>query len=392
MIFDGLIPSQCDLRRSIRGLVLATTLLASTGSVYAEVFTDSFKLQMEKLVDAKEFGEYQRRMTEVADGVLPGVSFKERVFACHFMFEAIGHRVPVDLTLLEKTIEGIITDSAKADFVQDTSDQLIFEAQHLRIRLLTAQGQFLQAAEMSEELTIKWERKLGRVMNSSQYLPKLWCQAGQPDRARKYIDRLTEEFPNSYPSNAAVRVKFAQFLNDTDNSKEAYELLHELRESFPIEFASDVFAVQNYVDYASQLPLGQDGVGQEEMLDVIRFVEEAEQQNDFTRVRAPISYGMAKIEKRLGNDEKAKEYFELAKLNTNPDNFGKTLSAWSDQEIKHMEVLRQKRTENLKSVNAPAEVTAPVSSSRMWPLIILNVVMVTAMLGYLVRNARRART
>jgi hypothetical protein len=379
-------------------VMLAAILLSHPRCLFAEVFTDSFKLEMEKLVDAKEFGQYQKRMCEVADGILPGVSFRERVFSVHFMFEALGHRVPVDLDVVEKSIERIIEDSDNPDLVSDAGDQLVFEAHHLRIRLLTARGQFPRAAEESEELTIRWERKLGRLMNSSQYLPKLWCQAGQPNRARRYVDRVTGEFPNSYPANAAVRVKFAQYLNDTDNPSEAFLLLHELRESFPIEFAADVFAVQNYVDYASQLPLkGGDLTNQETMLDVQKFVDEAELQNDFTPVKATLAYGRAKIEKRLGNDEKAKEYFGLAKLNANTDNFGKTLVAWSDQEIKHMELVKQQKLEskeNFKSVHdVTPEPTEPNFIKRSFTsgfLIILNGCVLIALI-YMSMSARKAK-
>ena len=110
----------------------------------------------------------------------------------------------------------------------------------------------------------------------------------------------------------------------------AFDLLSELRLSYPMEFRSSPYVVQNYINLASVAKHSEEPSERLAVLeDVAQFAEGCINSGEYEHLLAPMAYCTAKLFHLLLDTEKAKRYYAMAAENAGEGEFGSNIKNWS---------------------------------------------------------------
>jgi tetratricopeptide (TPR) repeat protein len=261
-----------------------------------------FIQHLQELVDAK-------KPDEVVKSILKEFERRQRYEDRYYLF-IVAIRVrdvypAVDLEPIYAQYETELKSLGGVD------DKIKKKFAALRVDLLNAMRKHAEAAEAIETLVENQPDSPQRLALRAQ-APLALFRAGKKEAALDSTRRLWIERPNDFNLNSAVRGDVAMALDDNGDSLGGFRLLHELRESFPGEFATQPYIVQNYMEFASKTR-DFETLGDVEtvLTDVLEFGKSCAEQPGMDMVRGDLYFAIGKMLERTGRRDEALQYYKL---------------------------------------------------------------------------------
>jgi len=205
------------------------------------------RAEIENLADMFNKGEYSQFLKEYENYEAAALSAPDQLKLCSLFLEA--HFVKPKEIPLSK-VESFYRRGTQQ---LRSSEEFAYAYGEFNMRLLAAKGEYQAAAAEAGRLKKEWGEKLNRVLPVYAKEPVLLLKAGLKEQAIRLVNETWINNPNNYAINEAVRIELADALYGYGDVQLAFDLLSELRLSYPMEFRSSPYVVQNYYDSAIRI-------------------------------------------------------------------------------------------------------------------------------------------
>lgn len=233
----------------------------------------------------------------------------------------------------------------------DVSSKQQYSIDYYRVEREKIMGNWDGAAQAAQRMREKYEKKTDGTLMVYSEEPVLLCRAGGKKQAIDLVEKTWLRYPNNYHRNEAVRLNLAVYLSDTDDFDTAFKLVNELKESFPEEFKSSPYGVQNWVNYATRAKLADDKKeSKRKLLEIVDFAQSQIGSSKYERVRDKMHYGIACLLEKAGDIASAKQSYKLAIKAQGKGPMGENIRKWSQQSIKFIDSPKQSSSQPLDDV------------------------------------------
>ncbi len=343
--------------RSLLILVLSVPMSVSGQETAPTAVPDRIPGQSEIIALAKagKHEEVESRLFAVINGE---ATPDEKVVAFGVLCSTRRSNPAFDVSVLDEAF------SAIEQLYSDVSPDLQYAIDHYHVERESILCNWDKAAEAARLMREEWEKRTDGVLMVYADEPVLLCRAGKREQAMDVVEQTWLDSPNNYRRNEAVRLNLAVHLSDTHDYDMAFKLLSELKESFPDEFESNPYGVQNWINYSVRAKLADnENDARRRMLEIAGYAQSLVGASKYERVRGEMLYGIACLLEKANDISAAKEAYEVAIGNPGDGPMGENIHKWSVHALA--------RLNRPPAVPETQDIVAESHSSRWW-IIVLN--------------------